>query len=186
MRTLLALVLPFVLAACGGIPLTSMPKLLALQANLLDANPAEFMVAIRADARLTPPPGSSPTLNLDIKPRDEGAFPRTQRMLKMQVVEWSPALKGLGPAERGRKWFVYGFTPEAAAELRKVQEQFRALKGSGKGGTVSIGIAQENVAARNPELGDTKWESWIQVARADGFFKLWAGTLAELLAAGRS
>lgn len=186
MRILPALILALVLAACGGIPLASMPKLIALQGSLLEADPAEFMVAIQADARLTPPPGSAPMLQMDIKPRVEGQFPRIQKLLAMEAGNWSPALVGLKPAGAGRKWFIYGFTAGSAEELRKVQEQFRAIKGQGKGGSLSLGIAQENVAARNPELGPTKWQSWIQVARKDGFFELWSGTLGELLAHGKA
>ena len=185
-RRLAPILVAFGLAACSGIPLTSMPKLIALRGSLLEANPAEFMVAIQADARLTPPAGSAPTLHMDIKPRDEGQFPRIQKLLKMQAGDWSPVLVGLKPAGAGRKWFIYSFTPDSAEELRKVQEQFRTIRSQGKGGSLSLGIAQENVAARNPELGPTKWESWIQVARKDGFFELWSGTLGELLAQGQA
>lgn len=182
MRRVLALICGCLLAACGGIPLMSMPKLIALQGKLLDANPSAFMVAIQADTRLSPPAGSSPVLNIDIKPKEEGDFPRVQRMLKMQSSEWSPVLRGLSPAPAGRRWLVYSFTPESAAELRRIQETFRELKGKSKGGSVTLGISQENIAARNPELADTKWESWVQATREDGFFELWSGKLGDLLA----
>lgn len=186
MRILPTILFALVLAACSGIPLTSMPKLVALRGTLLEANPAEFRVAIQADARLTPPQGSAPVLHMDIKPREEGQFPRIQKLLAMEAGDWSPVLVGLKPAGAGRRWFIYGFTAGSAEELRKVQDQFRAIKAAGKGGSLSLGIAQENVAARNPELGGTKWESWIQVARKDGFFELWSGTLGELLAQGQA
>ena len=68
MTRLAGVSLALCLAACGGIPLMSMPKLIALQGKLLDANPEEFMVAIQTDTRVAPPPGSSPVLNIDIKP----------------------------------------------------------------------------------------------------------------------
>ena len=102
----------------------------------------------------------------------------------MQAADWSARFTGLAPAAPGRKWLVYSFTPESAAELRRIQATFRDLKGKGKGGSVTLGIAQENVAARNPELSNTKWESWLQATRADGFFELWSGTLGDLLAKG--
>ena len=175
-------VLATCLAACSGIPLMSMPKLIALQGKLLEANPEEFMIAIHADARLAPRPGSSPVLNIDIKPDAEGDFPRVKRMLGMQAADWSPRHTGLAPSGQGRKWLVYSFTPESAAELRQIQTAFRNLKGKAKGGSVTLGISQESVAARNPELGNTKWESWLQATKADGFFQLWSGTLGELLA----
>jgi len=106
------------LAACSGIPILSLPKLIALQGKLLDANPEEFMIAIQADARLAPQAGSSPVLDIDIKPKDEGDYPRVQRILGMQATDWSPRHKGLAPAPSGRKWLVYSFTPESAAECR--------------------------------------------------------------------
>jgi len=46
MKTLLTLALAALLTACGGIPLRSVPQLVSLQGKLLDANPAEFMLAI--------------------------------------------------------------------------------------------------------------------------------------------
>ena len=73
------------------------------------------------------------------------------------------------------------------AELSRIQAQFKRVKEERKGksgGTVQIGIAQENVAAKNPELASTKWESWLQTSKADGFFELWTGTLGELTSKG--
>jgi hypothetical protein len=169
-------------AACGGIPILSIPKLIALQGKLIDANPEEFMVAIQADARVAPPAGSSPVLSIDIKPKAESDFPRVQRLLDMQATEWSPRHKGLAPAATGRKWLVYAFTPESAAELRRMQKTFRDLKGKSQGGSVTLGISQESIAARSPGLANTKWESWLQASRADGFFELWSGKLGDLLA----
>lgn len=142
------------------------------------------MIAIQSDARVSPPPGSSPVLNVDIKPDADSNFPRVQRMLYMQAADWSTRYRGLDPAPPARKWLVYSFTPESAAELRRIQSTFRDLKGKAKGGSVTLGISQDAVAARNPELSETKWESWIQASRADGFFKLWSGTIGELLRGG--
>ena len=181
-RCLAGLVVTICIASCSGIPLLSMPKLIALQGKLLDANPEEFMIAIQADARLAPPASASPVLNIDIKPDAPGDFPRVQRLLGMRAAEWSAAYKGLAPAPRGRKWLVYSFTPESAGELRQIQGTFRALKGKSKGATVTLGISQESLAARNRELANTKWESWLQATKSDGFFELWSGTLGELLA----
>ena len=179
---LIAFLLAAGITACSGIPLLSIPKLIALQGKLLDANPEQFLIAIQADSRLAPPPGSAPVLTVDIKPGAEGDFPRIQRLLDMQAAEWSPSHKGLAPAVAGRKWLVYSFTPSSAAELRRIQDTFRALKGKAKGGSVTLGISQESIAARNAGLANTKWESWLQASRADGFFELWSGKLGDLLA----
>lgn len=176
------------LAACGGIPLRSVPKLYALQSQLLDANPADFMVAIQADSRLTPPAGSAPVLSLLIKPTNEGAFPVIDKKLAMRSSPWSAGMKGLEAAPSNRRWLVYSFTPESQAELSRIQATFKRIKEEQKGkggGSVQIGIAQENVAARNPELSNTKWESWLQTSKADGFFELWSGSLGDLLKQGQ-
>lgn len=179
--------LALLLSGCGGIPLASMPKLIALQGKLLDADPGEFMVAVQADARLTPPPGSSPVMHLDLKPAREGTWPPVRKMLKMHLAGWSADLKGLKPAPANRRWLVYSFTPESQAELRRLQEEVRKHRGAGRSGTLSIGIAQEGLAVRNPELGNTRWESWLQSSRAEGFYELWSGTLGDLLTqAGRA
>ena len=175
------------LVSCGGIPLRSVPKLYALKSQLLDANPAEFMVAIQADSRLTPPAGSAPELTLVMRPTEPGTFPEIDRKLAMRTSPWSPGLKGLEAAPSNRRWLVYSFTPESQAELSRIQAQFKRIKEERKGksgGTMQIGIAQENVAAKNPELSNTKWESWLQTSKADGFFELWSGTLGDLLKQG--
>jgi hypothetical protein len=184
LKRIALLLLVFVLAACGGIPLRSMPKLYALQSQLLDANPAEFMVAIQADARLTPPAGSAPVLSLAIKPTEPGAYEPIDKKFAMRSSPWAASFKGLEPAPANRRWLVYSFTPESQAELAKVQSTFKRIREERKGksgGSVTIGIAQEGVAARNPELANTKWESWLQTSKADGFFELWSGMLGDLL-----
>ena len=62
------------LAGCSGVPITSVPRLLRLNAELLDIKPAEFMVAIQMDARMTPPGGTAPLLDVDITPNTPDSF----------------------------------------------------------------------------------------------------------------
>jgi len=184
MKTLLALFLAALLAACGGIPLRSIPQLVSLQGKLLDANPAEFMLAIQADARLAPKPDQAPKLLIAIKPREPGAFEAIDKALPMQLSILGTGLDGLPPVSANRRWFLYQFTPETQAELARIQAQFKRLRDEQKGkggGSVSIGISQEGMAARDPALADTRWESWLRVSRADGFFEIWSGTISELL-----
>jgi hypothetical protein len=183
-RYIACFVLAATLAGCGGIPLRSMPQLMALPGRLLDANPAEFMLAIQADARMTPPPGAVPVLHLAIRPREAGAFEPVELALPMRLAVSSDNADGLARVPAQRRWFLYSFPPESQAELVRVRDQFKRVqeqqKGKG-GGSVSIGIAQEGVAARDPALADTRWESWLRTSRKDGFFELWSGTVAELL-----
>lgn len=50
------------LAACGGVPLHAIPRLLQMQNERLDTNPAEFVVALQVNARLAPPASVVPLL----------------------------------------------------------------------------------------------------------------------------
>ena len=63
-------ILAALLAACGGIPLRSIPRLMQLQTALLEASPAELMLAIQVDARLVPPAGAVPVMHLMIQARE--------------------------------------------------------------------------------------------------------------------
>jgi hypothetical protein len=90
----------------------------------------------------------------------------------------------LRPAALGRQWLLYDFTPESQQALLKLQRDFKqrqVQRTEKSGGTLSIGIAQETVAATNPALAHTRWESWLQTSAREGFYELWSGTLGELL-----
>lgn len=190
------------LGACSGVPLTSIPKLLRLSGQLLDANPAEFRVAVQLDARMAPTPGGAPVMEVVIEPAVPGAFEVVNKKLPMRLVngQASPstatatdttALRsfGLQAAPPGRRWLIYSFTPESQAELVRVQTTAKRLQqdkqtgsGPGKGGGKTyIGIAQEGIAARDPAFANTRWESWLQTRQSEGFYELWSGTVGSLL-----
>lgn len=178
------LVLATLLTACSGIPLSSMPRLMRLQQDLLDANPAEFMLAIQADARMTPRSDATPFLHLSIQPAEAGAFAPVEKKLPMHLAVTSARAPGLAAPARDRRWFVYSFPPESQADLARIQRDFKdvqATRRSKRGGSVSIGISQDSVAPTDPALANTRWESWLQTSRRDGFFELWSGTVAGLL-----
>ena len=183
-------------AACSGVPLTSIPRLLRLNGQLLDAKPAEFMVAIQLDARMVPPPGGVPVMEVVIEPSVPGAFEVINKKLPMRLVNGqattdSTALRnfGLEPANSGRRWLVYSFTPESQAELERIQLTIKRLmrdkqsgSGPGKGGgKFTAGMAQEGIAARDPAFANTRWESWLQTRQAEGFYELWSGTVGALM-----
>ncbi|QJR12897.1 hypothetical protein DSM104443_03991 [Usitatibacter rugosus] len=187
MKIAACVVLAALLASCGGIPLRSVPQLVSLQGKLLDANPAEFMLAVQADTRLSPKADQVPVLRLSIKPREPGSFEAVDKALPMRLSILQTGLDGLEPAPANRRWFLYSFSPESQAELSKFQAYFRKIRDEqkgkgGGGGSVSVSISQEGVAARDPALADTRWESWLRVSRADGFFEIWSGTIGDLLA----
>jgi hypothetical protein len=186
-RTIACLMLCAALAACSGIPLRALPRLLSLQDTLLQMNPAEFMLAIKADARMTPPPGAAPVMHLAIRPREAGSFDAVEKTLPMRfMVSAGDAGKaqGLAPAPVQRRWLIYSFPPESQTELARLQADFKRVQAQqqGKGGgSISVGIAQEGVAAKDPALAHTPWESWLQTSTREGFYKVWSGTIAELL-----
>lgn len=172
------------LNACGGIPLRSLPKLVSLQDDLLKANPAEFMVAIQADARMVPPTDAAPILLLTIKPSQLNAFEIIDRKIPMQFTVTSAKTLGLAAPSGDRRWLIYQLPGQSQAELLSIQNSFKRIQAQARGkggGSISVGIAQEGVAARNPLLANTRWESWIQTSRQEGFYELWSGTVAELL-----
>jgi hypothetical protein len=175
------------LSACSGIPLSSVPRVLALRSDLLEANPAEIILAIQVDERIAPTRGAVPVLAIDIRPRDAGGFDPLEARMPMRMSSMPPM--GLPAAARGRHWLVYSLGPEAQAELVRTRTRFQQLRAErqGKsGGSVSIGIAQEGVAAASPKLAGSVWESWLQTSAPVGFFKLWSGTLDELQAQARA
>ena len=184
MNKLLALlILALALSGCSGIPLRSLPKLVALQNELLDANPAEFALAIQMDARIKPPAGTVPELQLAIRPARPGAFEVVDRKLPMRLTVTPAGQMGLAPAGKGRHWLVFSLPPESQAELARIQAYFKRLqaeKAHNGGGSVSLGIAQEGLADPEPALANTRWESWLRTSLRQGFFELWAGTPGEL------
>lgn len=184
------------LGACSGVPLTSIPRLLRLSSQLLDANPAEFMVAIQLDARMAPTPGGVPVMEAVIEPAVPGAFEVVNKKLPMRLVNGqvgpdTTALRsfGLQAAPAGRRWLIYSFTPESQAELVRIQTAVKRLQqdkqaGSGpgkRGGRITVGIAQEGIAARDQAFANTRWESWLQTRQSEGFYELWSGTVGALL-----
>ena len=171
------------LAACGGIPLTSLPKLARLSGQLLDADPAQFLVALQVDARVVPPPGAVPELHIQLKPKVEGAFVPVDRKLPLAMTTATSATLGLDAPGPGRRWLVYSLPPATQAELQKVQamvKQAQAQPGYQRGGTLALGVEQKDLAVTDPALAHTQWSTWMQVRQSEGFFEVWNGTPEEI------
>lgn len=182
-RFLCYLVLCALLAACSGVPLRSLPRLMRLSGELLDANPAEFMVALQVDARMVPPPGAVPQLVIKLTPREAGAFEPVDKKLPLQQTVASTATLGLDAPPPGRRWLVHSLPADSQAELRRIQYTIRLqmAKSSGNGGgSLSVGVEQDALAANDPALAHTRWETWLQTNRRDGFYEVWSGTPAQL------
>lgn len=183
MKRLIALVTTlFLLASCGGIPLRSVPRLLQLQSQLLEANPAEFMVALQVDARMAPPPGAVPLLVIKVTPREPAAFAAIDKKLPLQLSVAAGATQGLEPPPAGRRWLLYSMPASTQAELRQIQDTIKRAKAGSQGGSLSLGIEQDSMAAAvtDPTLAHTRWDTWLQTRKSDGFFEAWRGTPAQL------
>ena len=171
------------LTACGGIPLTSLPKLARLSAQLLDADPAQFLIALQVDARVVPPPGAVPLLHIQLKPKVEGSFAPVDRKLPLAMTTATSAMLGLDTPGPGRRWLVYSLPPATQAELQKVQamvKQAQVQPGYQRGGTLALGVEQKDLAVTDPALARTKWSTWMQVKQSEGFFEVWNGTPEEI------
>lgn len=181
---ILAFLLISLLVGCTGVPMRSLPRLMTLQSELPDARPAEFMLAIQVDARMVPPSGAVPILQINIHPSKPGAFEVIDKKLPMRFTVASVNAMGLATPTANRRWLVYSLAPESQAELVRMQNYFKDIKAKrheNGGGNLSIGIAQDGVAAKDPAFANTQWESWLQISRQEGFFELWSGSVAQLL-----
>ncbi len=172
-----------VLVACTGVPLRSLPRLMQLPKELLDANPTELMVALQVDARMTPPAGAVPMLSIKLTPREPGRFEAIDKQLPMQVSVASSSTMGLEAPGAGRRWLLYSLPVSTQLELLRIQgimQRARAESQGQGGGTISVGVAQDSLAATDPALAHTRWETWLQTRQRDGFFEVWSGTPAQL------
>lgn len=182
-RFFTCLVLSAALVGCGGIPLRSLPRLMQLSGQLLEADPAQFTVALQVDARVVPPPGAVPLLHIQLKPKVEGAFAPVDRKLPLAMTTATSATLGLDAPGPGRRWLVYSLPPATQAELRKVQvvvKQAQAQPGYQRGGTLALGVEQKDLAVTDPALSRTRWDTWLQVRQSQGFFEVWSGTPEQL------
>jgi hypothetical protein len=146
------------LSACGGIPIRSIPRLMNLQSELLNLNPAEFKLALQIDNQLVPPANSVPLLELSIKPAKPGGFDAYSKMLPMRF-ESNISPTGLSPAAKDRRWLVYSLSSESQAELLALQLRMKKLmseKSSNGGGSLSVGIHQDGLAPNDPRLANTR------------------------------
>lgn len=172
----------FLLSSCGGVPLRSVPRLLQLQSQLLEANPAEFMVALQVDARMVPQPGAVPLLVIKVAPREPNAFATIDKKLALQLAVASGATMGLESPPAGRRWLLYSLPTATQVELRQIQEAVKRARAGNQSGSLSLGVEQDSMAAAvtDPTLTNTRWDTWLQTRQRDGFFEAWSGTPAQL------
>lgn len=179
-RLVTTFILLTLLVACSGVPLRSLPQLMQLSGDILETSPAEIMVALQVDARLAPPAGAVPMLIIKMTPSEPGAFEAIDRKLPLQVTTVSAATLGLEAPRPGRSWLLYSMPAATQAELQRIQAMIRTLKASGTKGSIGLGVDQDSLAVTSPALADTRWETWLQARKSNGFFEVWSGTLAQL------
>ncbi len=182
LTTLAVIGASLVITACTGVPLRSVPRLMQLNQQLMDANPAEFMVALQVDARMVPPLGAVPLLQLKITPREPGAFDVIDKKLPLQLAVASISTQGLDAPGTGRRWLIYSLPATSQAELKQIQTFIKSARASTqpKGGSLSVGVEQDSLITSDPALASTRWETWLQTAKQDGFYEVWSGTPAQL------
>ena len=183
-RLCIAIGLCLALVACGGIPLSALPRLVQLNSSLLEADPADFSVALQVDARLVPPPAAVPHLILKLTPSRPGGFVALDKRLPMQVAVSASAGLGLDAPAAGRRWLIYTLPGPTQAELRELQARIRALqaaKGSNGGGSLGVGVEQDALVSPEPALANTRWSTWLRTRQAEGFYEVWNGTPAQIL-----
>jgi hypothetical protein len=176
------------LSSCGGIPIRSIPRLMNLQSELLNLNPAEFKLALQIDNQLVPPANSTPLLELSIKPATPGSFDAYSKMLPMRF-ESNASPTGLSPAAKERRWIVYSLSSESQIELTALQLRIKKLmaeKAFNGGGSLSVGIHQDGLAPDDPRLVNSRWDSWLQTDIKTGYFELWSGTVQALKDAAKN
>ena len=169
--------------ACTGVPLRSVPKLMRLNQQLMDADPAQFMVALQVDARMVPPLGAVPLLHLKVAPRNAGGFEVIDKKLPLQLAVTSISTHGLDAPGSGRRWLIYSLPATSQSDLKQIQTFIKTERAQAqpKGGSFSVGVEQDSLIVRDPALSNTRWETWLQTAKQDGFFEVWSGTPAQLL-----
>lgn len=172
-----------VITTCTGVPLRSVPRLVQLNQQLMDANPTEFMVALQVDARMVPPISAVPLLQLKITPHEPGAFDVIDKKLPLQLAVASISTQGLDAPGSGRRWLIYSLGAASQAELKQIQNFIKTARASQqpKGGSLSVGVEQDSLIVRDPALSNTRWETWLQTAQREGFYEVWSGTPAQLL-----
>lgn len=169
------------LIACSGVPLRSLPRLMKIPSEIMEANPADIMVALQVDARLTPPAGAVPLLVIKLTPREPGGFEPINKKLPLDLSVASVASLGLAPPAAGRRWLIYKMPTSTQVELQRIHTIVRQAQGNPKsGGSLGIGVEQDSLAVTDPALANMPWQTWLQIKKADGFFEVWSGTAAQL------
>ena len=61
----------------------------------------------------------------------------------------------------------------------------QAQPGYQRGGSLAMGVEQNDLAVADPALARTRWSTWMQVKQSEGFFEVWNGTPEEIMKAGK-
>lgn len=137
------------LAGCGHVPLTSIPKLMRIDFDT--TNLQDLRAAVLVPAQIKPAP-KSVTMSITVMP---GAGGRHERSYPLEEID-DPAEIAQLPAQgaAGTRLIAYRLAPRDAAQLDVFRAEMRELtKPSGQKNKGSIGLAASKVCQTGPLPG---------------------------------
>jgi hypothetical protein len=167
-------------AGCAGVPLATVAQLaMKGQGYLADADPAQVRIALDVDARIKAAAIKPPSLNLVLKPEGADAGATFTRDIALVPDATDSTRLALPAAGAGRGWLVYGFDAAGARQMAELQQRLREMRSAKQKGSLAISVKVDGVEEAFPQFAATELATWMRVAAADGFFKLWSGRIAD-------
>jgi hypothetical protein len=167
-------------AGCAGVPLATVAQLaMKGQGYLADADPAQVRIALDVDARIKAAALKPPSLNLVLKPEGGDAGAAFTRDIALVPDAADATRLTLPAAGAGRGWLIYGFDAAGARQMAELQQRLREMRSAKQKGSLAISVKLDGVEEAFPQFATTELATWMRVATADGFFKLWSGRIAD-------
>jgi hypothetical protein len=170
-RTLLALLLPLLVAGCLSIPVSTMWKLRNFGPEQLFAlDPTELRAALLVDPRVTMKGGR---IDIVVQPPDN-APKRSYAILLQQPQRADPRLP---PAPAGRVWQVFAMSPQSVAEFQKLKQDFKTIP---KGTTVTVSVGFDEGSVPDALRREFPVRLDLVLDPAEGYFTMIKDTTIDL------
>jgi len=129
------LLLATLLAGCGHVPLTSLPKLARIDIRTTDLAQLRAWISLPADIRTLP---GGVTMTIVALPKDGG---RHERKVVLEEVRDAAELPSLPtPAAPGRRFTLFRLSPADAARIGAFREEmFAGPQNAGNRGSLALG-----------------------------------------------
>ena len=134
-RSLIAVASLVCLAACGSVPLTSLPSLMRVDARTTDFS--KLAVAVSAPRAIRPVPGG---VRVEFRSRIADAPERTDSFSLARVSAPVDLTDIVADGAGGDDLGVYVLTAEDAARMTKARDELMAAKAAGKTATGSLSV----------------------------------------------